>query len=196
MTAAAFSLPMWSCEPPQQSNSLVQPCVVQCVGSEECLSSTRVDSRWPRHTASSSGVRPLGSRRSTSCCRSKHKSSNQRNAVRPDKRICKRPKKKKKERKKEKHTKRHPSSSIQLQNKPPRSPRSSAALDPAPDTDCSTPEDAEETLPQPWLSSAWQLHRSKAMFVKKKKKKKNWLLQPTDCGDTTVVTSAVIGTAV
>lgn len=72
---------------------------------------------------------------------------------------------------KEKHTKRHPSSSIQLQHKPPRSPRSSAALDPAPDTDCSTPEDAEETLPQPWLSSAWQLHRSKAMFVKKKKKK-------------------------
>lgn len=54
---------------------LVQPCTLQCVGSEECLSSTRVDSRWPRHTASSSGVRPLGSRRLTSCCGTKPENS-------------------------------------------------------------------------------------------------------------------------
>lgn len=53
---------------PQFIHSLVQFCALQCVGSAQCLSSTRVDSRWPRHTASSSGVRPRGSKRSTFSC--------------------------------------------------------------------------------------------------------------------------------
>jgi len=46
----------------------VQPCVLLCVGSALCLNKTRVDSRCPRHTDSSSGVRPRASSRCISCC--------------------------------------------------------------------------------------------------------------------------------
>lgn len=46
----------------------VQHWALQCVGSAEYLSSTLAASRWPRQTANSSGVRPRGSRRSTSSC--------------------------------------------------------------------------------------------------------------------------------
>lgn len=58
-----------------KEHPLVQPCALQCVGSAVYLSSTRVDSRWPRDTASSKGVRPLGSARCRSCCGGTHATS-------------------------------------------------------------------------------------------------------------------------
>lgn len=84
-----WARPVYTCETRShgRENSLVQPCALQCVGSVVCLSSTLVDSRWPRHTASSSGVRPLGSRRSTSCCGAKTREQHRRNAVRRIKRM-------------------------------------------------------------------------------------------------------------
>lgn len=126
-------------------HSLVQPCALQCVGSAECLSSTRVDSRWPRHTASSSGVRPLGSKRSRSCCKTKHTSSSSSSMSAMQFDMPKKP----------------PSSIIssKKQNQTPVLPLSSVALDPAPGTDCSKPDNAKETLLEPCLTTVWELIR-------------------------------------
>lgn len=126
-------------------HSLVQPCALQCVGSAECLSSTRVDSRWPRHTASSSGVRPLGSKRSRSCCKTKHTSSSSMSAMQFDM-----PKKK------------TPSSITSSKKQNQVLPLSSVALDPAPGTDCSKPDNAKETLLEPCLTTVWELISRKA----------------------------------
>lgn len=136
LSLGASSSYMWNYRT-KTDNSLVQPWVLQCVGSEECLSRTLVDSMWPRHTASSNGVRPLGSRRSTSCCVAKNTGAASAQCSAALSHAC--------------------TSNIcrKLPNKINISllPPSSVALGRAPDTDCSTRENAGEMPPEPWLLS-------------------------------------------